>query len=195
MAQASVAAANPLLGVWDGPFGAPPFARIRPEHFRPAFDAALAERRGEVAAISANPAAPSFDNTIVALERCGERLSRVSATFFHLASARRQRRAGEHRARDRAGPLARARRAAARRRAVRPGRGALSRARRPWPRRRGGPRARALAHGVRARRRRACAGEEGAPGGNRRAAREPRRRLRPECARRRKGLRARPRRA
>jgi peptidyl-dipeptidase Dcp len=87
MAQPSTDANNPLLGLWDAPFGAPPFARIRPEHFCPAFDAALAERRGEIAAISADPAAPSFDNTIVALERAGERLSRVSATFFHLASA------------------------------------------------------------------------------------------------------------
>ena len=78
---------NPLLELWDAPFGAPPFDRIRPEHFPPAFDAALAERRAEIAAIVSDPAAPTFDNTIVALERAGASLRRVSSAFFHLASA------------------------------------------------------------------------------------------------------------
>ena len=78
---------NPLLEPWDAPFGAPPFDRIRPEHFAPAFEASLAARRAEIAAIVSNPAAPTFDNTIVALERAGALLRRVSATFFHLASA------------------------------------------------------------------------------------------------------------
>ncbi len=80
-------AINPLLEPWTGPFGAPPFARIRPEHFRPAFDAALAERRGEIDRIAANPEAPTFDNTIGALERSGAALQRVSRVFFALASA------------------------------------------------------------------------------------------------------------
>ncbi len=87
MGQLSPAADNPLLAPWDAPFGAPPFDRIRPEHFPPAFDAALAGRRAEIAAIIADPAAPTFDNTIVALERAGARLKRVSAAFFHLAGA------------------------------------------------------------------------------------------------------------
>ena len=81
------AAGNPLLEPWTGPFGAPPFARIRPEHFRPAFDAALAQRRAELAAIAADPAPPTFDNTIVALERSGKALDRVEATFFNLAGS------------------------------------------------------------------------------------------------------------
>ena len=83
----SDAAGNPLLEPWTGPFGAPPFARIRPEHFRPAFDAALAQRRAELAAIAADPAPPTFDNTIVALERSGKALDRVEATFFNLAGS------------------------------------------------------------------------------------------------------------
>ena len=83
----SDAAGNPLLEPWTGPFGAPPFARIRPEHFRPAFDAALAQRRAELAAIAADPAPPTFDNTIVALERSGMALDRVEATFFNLAGS------------------------------------------------------------------------------------------------------------
>jgi peptidyl-dipeptidase Dcp len=87
MDQPSSAADNPLLEPWDTPFGAPPFDRIRPEHFAPAFGAALARRRAEIAAIVADPAAPTFDNTIVALERAGALLRRVSGAFFHLASA------------------------------------------------------------------------------------------------------------
>ncbi|THD45466.1 MAG: M3 family peptidase [Bradyrhizobium sp.] len=87
MAQSSGLGENPLLESWDAPFGAAPFASIHPEHFRPAFDAALAERRREVAAIASEPAPASFDNTIAALERAGATLDRVSAVFFHLASA------------------------------------------------------------------------------------------------------------
>ena len=64
MDQLSPPVDNPLLAPWDAPFGAPPFDRIRPEHFPPAFDAALALRRAEIAAIVADPAAPTFDNTI-----------------------------------------------------------------------------------------------------------------------------------
>ena len=87
MDQLSSAVDNPLLEPWDAPFGAPPFDRIRPEHFAPAFEAALAKRRAEIAAIVAETAAPSFDNTIVALERASACFRRVSAAFFHLASA------------------------------------------------------------------------------------------------------------
>lgn len=87
MDQLASALDNPLLAPWDAPFGAPPFDRIRPEHFAPAFDAALAQRRAEIAAIVADPAAPAFDNTIVALERSGALLRRVSGAFFHLAGA------------------------------------------------------------------------------------------------------------
>jgi peptidyl-dipeptidase Dcp len=78
---------NPLLEAWTGPFGAPPFDRIRPEHFRPAFDAALAEKRAEIDAIAANPEAPTFDNTIGALERSGKALDRVGSVFFALIGA------------------------------------------------------------------------------------------------------------
>jgi len=76
---------NPLLEDWTGPFGAPPFAEIGVEHFRPAFDAAIARHREEVDGIAADPAEPSFDNTIAALERSGETLDRVSSVFFNLA--------------------------------------------------------------------------------------------------------------
>ena len=75
---------NPLLQSWTAPFEAPPFTDLRPEHYRPAFDAALAEHRGEIDAIAADPAPPSFDNTIAAMERTGQTLRRVSAVFFNL---------------------------------------------------------------------------------------------------------------
>ncbi len=78
---------NPLLAAWSGPFGLPPLAAIEPEHFRPAFDAALARHRAELDAISANREPPSFDNTIVALERGGRDLERVANVFFVLAGA------------------------------------------------------------------------------------------------------------
>jgi len=78
---------NPLLGEWQGRFGLPPFAAIRPEHFRPAFDRALAAHRAEIDAIAGNPAAPSFDNTIAALERSGRDLSRIDDLFSVLAGA------------------------------------------------------------------------------------------------------------
>jgi len=87
MDQPSPATDNPLLETWDAPFGGPSFDRIRPEHFPPAFETALAKRRAEIAAIVADPAQPTFDNTIAALERAGAQLRRVSAAFFHLAGA------------------------------------------------------------------------------------------------------------
>jgi peptidyl-dipeptidase Dcp len=80
-------AANPLLAPWRGPFGAPPFAAIRPEHFRPAFDRALKESRQEIERIANAKARPSFANTIVAFEKSGRMLDRVSRVFFNLASA------------------------------------------------------------------------------------------------------------
>ena len=76
---------NPLLAPWSGPLATPRFSQVRPEHFRPAFEAALAERRAEIAAIKADPAPADFDNTMRALERSGRTLDRVAGVFFHLA--------------------------------------------------------------------------------------------------------------
>ena len=80
-------AANPLLADWTGPFGLPPFAAFSPERFRPAFDAALSQHRAEIDAVAADPAAPTFENTIEALERGGRALERVASVFFVLAGA------------------------------------------------------------------------------------------------------------
>ena len=80
-------AQNPLLADWTGPFGLPPFGAIQPGQFRPAFDAALAQHRAEIEQIAADPEAPSFENTIEALERGGRVLDRVASVFHVLAGA------------------------------------------------------------------------------------------------------------
>ncbi|HEY6797253.1 MAG TPA: M3 family metallopeptidase [Kineosporiaceae bacterium] len=78
---------NPFARPSSLPFGLPPFDRIRAQHFRPAFEAGMAEHRAEIAAIGANPQAPTFANTVEALERTGDLLARVSSVFFNLTSS------------------------------------------------------------------------------------------------------------
>jgi len=87
MAAISQAQENPLLKAWQTPFETPPFAEIVPEHFLPAFEQAFADHAAEISAITHDPAAPDFANTITALERSGKLLSRVSAVFYDLVSA------------------------------------------------------------------------------------------------------------
>ena len=79
--------ANPLTAAWGGAFGLPPFAAVKPEQFRSAFDAALSAHRAEIDAIAGDPAAPGFANTVEALERSGALLDQVSNLFFVLAGA------------------------------------------------------------------------------------------------------------
>jgi peptidyl-dipeptidase Dcp len=86
-AATSEAQANPLLRPWTTPFETPPFAEIAPEHFLPAFEQAFADHAAEIAAITHDPSAPDFANTITALERSGKLLSKVSAVFYDLVSA------------------------------------------------------------------------------------------------------------
>lgn len=78
---------NPLLSAWDTPFGLPPFAAIRDADFSPAFDVALATARARVAEIAADPEAPTFANTIEALELASADLDRVAGVFYNLAGA------------------------------------------------------------------------------------------------------------
>ncbi len=79
--------ANPLLTAWQTPFETPPFTDIRPEHFLPAFDKAFADHSAEIEAIKTNPAEPTFENTVTALERAGKLLNKVSAVFYDLVGA------------------------------------------------------------------------------------------------------------
>ena len=78
---------NPLLKAWQTPFETPPFTEIEPAHFMPAFEQAFADHAAEIAAITHDPAAPDFANTITALERAGKLLSKVAAVFYDLVSA------------------------------------------------------------------------------------------------------------
>jgi peptidyl-dipeptidase Dcp len=73
---------NPLLAEWTGPYGGvPPFDQVRVEHFKPALEAAMAQERAEVEAIANNPAAPTFQNTIEAMERTGRASGRVGTAY------------------------------------------------------------------------------------------------------------------
>ena len=78
---------NPLLPASPLPYQLPRFADIRDEHYGPAFEQGMAEQLAEIAAIVASTDAATFTNTIVALERSGQVLQRVSNVFFNKSSA------------------------------------------------------------------------------------------------------------
>ncbi|MFE9426167.1 M3 family metallopeptidase [Kitasatospora sp. NPDC006697] len=78
---------NPFLDPSPLPFQLPPFAAIAEEHYRPALDQGMAEEREQTARIAADPEPPTFDNTVVALERAGALLRRVQPVFDNQAAA------------------------------------------------------------------------------------------------------------
>lgn len=78
---------NPFLTEFQTPYGTPDFNRIKVEHYEPAFLKGIEQQNQEIKAIVENPAAPTFENTIVALDNSGEILSRVSGVFFALTEA------------------------------------------------------------------------------------------------------------
>ena len=82
-----MSAMNPFFASSTLPYQAPQFDAINDSHYRPAFDEALKRKRQEIADIANNPAAATFDNTFVALEKSGEMLSRVNAVFFAMAAS------------------------------------------------------------------------------------------------------------
>jgi peptidyl-dipeptidase Dcp len=81
---AAAAEANPFFAEWTAPFGTPPFPEIKEAHYRPAFDEGMARQKKEVEAIAASADAPSFANTVEALERTGELLTKVNNVFYAL---------------------------------------------------------------------------------------------------------------
>jgi peptidyl-dipeptidase Dcp len=83
-APAPSAMDNPLLAESTLPYHFPRFDLVKDEHYLPAFAAGMAQQRAEVDAIAANPEKPTFENTIVALERSGATLGRVSRVFSNL---------------------------------------------------------------------------------------------------------------
>jgi peptidyl-dipeptidase Dcp len=77
-----------LLAKWAGPYGGvPPFSQVKVEYFAPAFLAAMDQNRAELAAIASNPAAPTFENTIAALEDAGRPFANVVSIFGVYSSA------------------------------------------------------------------------------------------------------------
>src|SRR5689334_12858317 len=86
-AGAAAAATNPFAVPSNLPYQAPRFDLIKDRDYQPAFDAGMKQQLAEIDRIAANPAAPSFDNTIAALERSGRMLERVNNTFFAVVQA------------------------------------------------------------------------------------------------------------
>jgi peptidyl-dipeptidase Dcp len=81
------AIANPLSTPSSLPFHAPPFDRITDAHFRPAIEAGMKKHLEEIAAIAGNTEAPTFENTVVALEKAGQDLGRASSVFYNLTGS------------------------------------------------------------------------------------------------------------
>ena len=82
--SSSTAGANPLLVESTLPYHAPPFDKIKDEHFAPALEAGMREQLKEVDVVANNSEKPTFDNTIVGLERTGRLLDRAERTFSNL---------------------------------------------------------------------------------------------------------------
>ncbi|MGY6500883.1 MAG: M3 family metallopeptidase [Acidimicrobiales bacterium] len=80
-------AENPLFAPSSLPFGLPPFGEIDEGHYLPAYERGMAEHLAEIEAIASDPAPPTFDNTIGALERSGRLLHRVSVAFHSMAAS------------------------------------------------------------------------------------------------------------
>ena len=78
---------NPFLTQSTLPYMAPHFDQIENQHYRPAFDEGMRQKRIEIEAIALNPQTPDFTNTILALEKSGELLTRVTSVFFAMTSA------------------------------------------------------------------------------------------------------------
>ena len=73
---------NPLLSEWEGPYGGiPPFDKVKIEYFKPALESAMTENLSEIDKIAKDSAAPTFENTIVALEKAGHTLDRVTTIY------------------------------------------------------------------------------------------------------------------
>jgi peptidyl-dipeptidase Dcp len=85
--KAAFGPSNPFYAASTLPFQAPPFDKITDADYQPAIEAGMAQQRHEIDAIANNPAAPTFDNTVVAMERSGQLLSRVMLVFGAITSA------------------------------------------------------------------------------------------------------------
>jgi peptidyl-dipeptidase Dcp len=86
-AQAAFGPANPFYAPSTLPFQAPPFDKIKDEDYQPAIEAGIAQNLEEIRAIADNPEPPTFENTLVALEKSGRLIDRVTETFNGITSA------------------------------------------------------------------------------------------------------------
>lgn len=80
---------NPFLEEWDTPYGLPPYDKIRVSDYLPAIRAGIEQQTAEIDAITSNPDAPTFDNTIVPLELSGEILAKVSGVLYNVSETDR----------------------------------------------------------------------------------------------------------
>ncbi|MFA7627781.1 MAG: M3 family metallopeptidase [Candidatus Kapaibacterium sp.] len=78
---------NPFMKDYNTPFGVPPFDKIKLEHYMPAFKEGIKQHIDEVRAISGNSESPTFENTVIALERSGSLLDKVSSVFYNMMSS------------------------------------------------------------------------------------------------------------
>ncbi|MBR2378222.1 MAG: peptidase M3, partial [Bacteroidaceae bacterium] len=78
---------NPFLSAYNTPFDVPPFEQIENEHYMPAFEEGIKQQKAEIEAIVNNPEAPTFENTILALDLSGMLLRNVELTFFSFTEA------------------------------------------------------------------------------------------------------------
>ena len=78
---------NPLLTESSAPFGAPQFDKIKTEHYLPAFEEAIAQAKAEIDAIVSNTEAPTFENTIEAMEYSGRTLNNVAGIFYNISGS------------------------------------------------------------------------------------------------------------
>ena len=80
---------NPFFTEWDTPYGIPPYEKILPEDYLPAIEAGIREQTAEIDAITENPDAPTFENTIVPLELSGRLLAKVTGVFYNVTETDR----------------------------------------------------------------------------------------------------------
>ena len=86
-AEGAATVKNPFFADYNTPYNVPTFDLIKAEHFVPAFEEGMQQHKADIDAIVENTEAPNFENTIVALDRSGKLLSKVSPVFYGLSSA------------------------------------------------------------------------------------------------------------
>ena len=78
---------NPFFSEYKTPYQTPPFDEIKEEHYLPAFEEGIKIKRAELDAIINNPEKPTFENTVAAIEKSGELLTKVSRVFFNISGS------------------------------------------------------------------------------------------------------------